>query len=432
VQLRTGTLVLALVLVAGAVAEGQQPAAGQQTGAVVAAPRAESVSATPARESEPTTDIIDLIRALRHKPPSPPPGPDDYKNRMIAAAPVFTYNPTSGLGFGVAGNVAFYRGSPDTTRISSIVASVTGTSKKQFLINAKFGDWARDNRWHTAGDNRIYWTSQKTYGLGSDTLESAAVDQKYDAFRFYNTIYRRVGHDTYVGSGLVYNIHRDVQPTDDEATAAWPDSPYITYSEKYGFDSESQTSAGVPIRALFDNRDNPINPSRGWYANAGYLMFFEGFMGGTSSWQQFSYDARGYVRLSQDARHKLAVWLSGDFVTGGTAPYLDLPATGMDTYGRAGRGYPQGRFRGEDLVYGEAEYRWTVTENGLFGMVGFVNTETLGSRETGEHLFDSFATGAGFGFRLMLNKRSKTNLCFDIGWGKDSSRAVYFAVQEAF
>jgi hypothetical protein len=32
----------------------------------------------------------------------------------------------------------------------------------------------------------------------------------------------------------------------------------------------------------------------------------------------------------------------------------------------------------------------------------------------------------------MLNKRSKTNLCFDIGFGKDGSRAAYFAVQEAF
>ena len=71
-------------------------------------------------------------------------------------------------------------------------------------------------------------------------------------------------------------------------------------------------------------------------------------------------------------------------MTGGTAPYLDLPATGMDTYGRAGRGYPQGRFRGKHLVYGEAEYRWTVTQNGLFGMVAFLNTETLANAETGQ------------------------------------------------
>ena len=124
-------------------------------------------------------------------------------------------------------------------------------------------------------------------------------------------------------------------------------------------------------------------------------MFFDGFLGGTSSWQQVSYDVRRYVRISRNARHKLAFWLTGDFVTGGTAPYLDLPATGMDTYGRSGRGYPQGRFRGEKLVYGEAEYRWTATKNGLFGMVAFLNTETLSSRQENKDLLDSFATGAG-------------------------------------
>ena len=67
-----------------------------------------------------------------------------------------------------------------------------------------------------------------------------------------------------------------------------------------------------------------------------------------------------------------------------------------------------------------------------FGLVAFVDTETLRNVQTGEKLFDSFASGTGFGARLMLNKRSQTNLCFDIGWGKGGSRAVYFAVQEAF
>ena len=429
---RAPTLFWALVLAAGTVVEARQQVSGQEKEAGVARPAQSVIEGVVAESvSQPTTDLIDLIRALRHKPP-PTPGPNDDKTRMIAAAPVVTYNPTSGLGFGVAGNVAFYLGPSDTTRISSIVASAIGTSKKQWLVNAKVNEWTLDNRWHIAGDNRLYWTSQKTYGLGSDSLESAAVDQKYDAFRFYETLYRRVGRDSYLGAGFLYSTHRDVRPSDAAATDAWPDSPYIAYSEKYGFDPESQTSAGFTVRALFDSRDNPINPGRGWYANAGYLMFFEDFIGGTSSWQQVSYDTRAYVRLSRDARHKLAFWLSGDFVAGGAAPYLDLPATGMDTYGRGGRGYPQGRFRGEDLMYGEAEYRWTVTQNGLFGMVGFLNIQTLSDEQTGEDLFDSVATGAGLGFRLMLNKHSKTNLCFDIGWGKGGSRAAYFAIQEAF
>jgi outer membrane protein assembly factor BamA len=372
------------------------------------------------------------VRELRHRPPPPAPGLDDYKKWMVAAAPVLTYGPTSGFGIGVAGNMAVYRGFPGTTRISSIVASVTATTKEQVLVNAKINSSALDNRRHFEGDNRLYWTSQKTYGLGTATAESAVVDQKYDYFRFYETLYQRVAPNAYLGAGLLYSNHRDVRPGEGEAEAAWPSSPYVLYSEQHGFDPKAQTSAGASLSALVDSRDGPINPSRGWYANLTYRAFFEGFLGGASNWQQLSYDGRTYLRLTPDARHRLAFWLSGDFVVAGTAPYLDLPATGMDTYGRAGRGYPQGRFRGQSLVYGEAEYRWTVTKNGLFGMVAFVNTETLSSKETGEKLFDSFATGAGFGFRLMLNKRSQTNLCLDIGWGKDGASAVYFAVQEAF
>ena len=59
--------------------------------------------------AEPTKDLIDVVRELRHKPPPPPP---DYKKRMVAGSPVVGYSPTSGVSAGVAGNVAFYKGFP--------------------------------------------------------------------------------------------------------------------------------------------------------------------------------------------------------------------------------------------------------------------------------------------------------------------------------
>jgi outer membrane protein assembly factor BamA len=423
-------LVLGAVLLAvaarGAAQEQAQPSAQPSAQPAAQAPGQESVE-----PAKPTKDLFDLLREMLHKPPPPPPGPEDYKKWMIAAAPVITYGPTSGFGIGVAGNMAVYRGFPETTRISSIVASVTATTKSQVLVNAKVNSSTVDNRRHFEGDNRLYWTSQKTYGLGTSTTEDAAVDQKYDYFRFYETQYFRVVQHTFLGAGFLYSNHQNVRPGAD-AEAAWESSPYVLYSEEHGFDPRAQTSAGGSLSVLFEGRDDPINPSRGVYANLTYRAFFKGFLGGASNWQELSYDGRTYLRLTPDARHKLAFWLMGDFVVAGTPPYLDLPATGMDTYGRTGRGYPQGRFRGQELVYGEVEYRWTVTKNGLFGMVAFLNTETLSNKETGEKLFDSFATGGGFGFRLMLNKRSLTNLCLDLGLGQDGSKAVYFAVQEAF
>ena len=65
-------------------------------------------------------------------------------------------------------------------------------------------------------------------------------------------------------------------------------------------------------------------------------------------------------------------------------------------------------------------------------MVAFLNTTTVSNSAGGEQLFDSFATGGGAGLRLLINKRSKTNLCFDIGFGKQGSKGAYLAVQEAF
>ena len=420
-------LLWVLGLVGGAAAQEQPaaPAPSEQ------APSDQAPAEEDACLALPTKDLFDLVRDWRHKPPPPPPGPDDYKKWMVAAAPVVTYSPTSGFGIGAAGNLAVYQGFPNTTRISSIVASVTATTKSQVLVNAKINGTTRNNRRNFVSDNRLYWTSQKTYGLGTDTAEDAAVDQKYDYFRFFETMHWRVARNTYLGAGFLYSNHRNIRPADEAAEAAWAASPFVTYSEQNGFDLESQTSAGVSLNALVDSRDGAINPSRGWYARISYGALFEDFLGGASDWQMINYDARTYFRLTPDARHKLAFWMYGDFVIAGTGPYLDLPATGMDAYGRSGRGYPQGRFRGERLVYGEVEYRWTATKNGLFGMVAFLNTQTFGGEQTGGELFDSFATGGGVGVRLMLNKKSQTNLCLDIGWGKEG-KAVYFAVQEAF
>ncbi len=168
--------------------------------------------------AEPTKDLIDVIRELRHKPEPPPP---DYRKRMVAGAPVIAYSPTSGIGLGVAGNIAFYRGFPQTTRISSIVASATGTSKGQVLVSAKMNVSSFENRWRLEADNRFYWTSQPTYGLGTTTPEEAKLDMKFNHFRIYDKYYKQVHRDLFLGAGYIYNIHNNVRPPDDVDLADW-------------------------------------------------------------------------------------------------------------------------------------------------------------------------------------------------------------------
>ncbi len=94
----------------------------------------------------------------------------------------------------------------------------------------------------------------------------------------------------------------------------------------------------------------------------------------------------------------LAFWTWGQFVTSGNVPYLALPSIGWDTYGRSGRGYVQGRFRGTNMVYGESEFRMPISRNGLFGAVAFINATTASNPLTSQALFDSLAPGYGLGF----------------------------------
>ena len=432
-----------VVLVGAGSAAGQQsspPAASSASSPPVAQAQAAAAPVAQASDQPATPpgapelfDAFDLLRKLRHKELTEAERAQaaDPAHPMYAFAPVIGYKPSSGAMFGAAGNVAFFRGDPKTTHISSAVASLTFSTLKQTSMTARFGAFSTGDRWKYDGDNRFQWTSQDTFGLGTDAAAADKVNLKFDYFRVYETAYRSLAPGVFAGVGFHYSAHTSVEPGKD-AEAGWGDSPYVTYSEDHGLPLASQTSAGASANFVVDTRDSAINADRGWLGSVNYRAFFNGFLGGDSSWQQLALDARTYRKLSADGRHKLAFWLFGDFVVSGTAPYLDLPATGMDTYGRSGRGYAEGRFRGERLLYGEVEYRGTLTKNGLLGMVAFVNTTTLANSLSGEQLFDGFASAAGAGLRLLINKRSKTNLCLDVGWGKQGSSGVYLAVQEAF
>ncbi len=411
---------LAIVILMMPVAADAQssPEEGKEGQAVASAP------------PEETMDVFDLWRQLRHKEAHQAES-WDYRKPMVAVAPVIGAKPSSGVLVGAAGNVAFYRGDPSTTHISSMVASLTVSTKKQTSLTNRFTMFARDNRWRLDGDHRFQWTSLETYGLGTSADTRTGVLADFDFFRLHHTAFYQLRPALYAGAGLYFDNHTDVAPRTGEESA-WTGSPYVEYSQAHGLPLDSQIAAGTSLDLLWDNRDSFINADHGWLAKASYRTLFDGFLGGDSSWQKLTLDVRTYVHVSRDRRHKIAFWAFADLVVGGVAPYLDLPSTAGDAYGRSARGYAEGQFRGERLAYGEIEYRATLTRNGLLGMVAFFNTTTITNLKNDERLFHSFAPAGGAGVRLLINKRSKTNLCFDVGVGKQGSSGVYVAVQEAF
>jgi hypothetical protein len=376
-------------------------------------------------------DVGDLWQRLRHRAEADEQSVADppEARRFFVLAPSIGSKPSTGVTVGLSGNIAFYTDDPAVTRISSLVGGLKVSQKGQLSAGAKLAAFTAGDRWFLSSDTRMSLTSLNTYPLGADALSSDGENIKYDFLRLYDAAFRRIRPGLFIGAGFNVSRHANIRAG---TGGSFDESAYLAYTEKNGFPSDAQTSSGTSVGLLYDTRDNPINADRGSMAAATYRTFFDGFLGGTSTWQEFSFDARTYKSLADDGRRKLAFWFLADMVTGGVAPYLDLPTTGGDNYGRMARGYGEGRYRGEQLLYGEIEYRQTVMSNGLLGFVTFLNTTTIGGPSSSTRLFESMALGAGFGLRVLLNKRSRTNLCADYGWGKQGSRGFYLAIQEAF
>jgi hypothetical protein len=363
--------------------------------------------------------------------------------------PVIGYGPANGFVIGGAVSFAKLFGEPPTN-LSSGMMNFQMTTKKQLIFNARSKIYLKENKWFLQGDWRFLVFTQPTYGLGIEFLDINEIlfhvnnleetsdpfgePMKYNQIRFYEEAGYRIGNSNfYAGLGIALDYHFGIV---DELLDTLRESPdfYVTkhflYSYLNNFDPTHYNNQGLKFTVLADTRDNISNCYKGYYASFSILQNIK--MGANSrNSTQLLYDARYYLGLSaKRPRHVLAFWSWGSVLLSGTPPYLALPSIGWDTYNRSGRGYIQGRYRGSSMIYNEAEYRFPISKNGLFGGTLFANVTTASSYT--QDLFDHAALGIGAGLRLQLDKLARTNLTIDFGMGTDRSGGIYFNLQETF
>ena len=82
--------------------------------------------------------------------------------------------------------------------------------------------------------------------------------------------------------------------------------------------------------------------------------------------------------------------------------------------------------------YGEMEYHFPITGcGGLISGVLFANATSASNKNEPLDLMQSIKPGYGFGFRIMADKSSRTNLAVDFGFGQNSF-GFYLAASETF
>ncbi len=376
------------------------------------------------------------------------------KNFRFLPLPAFAVTPTTGWMLGIAPGAYWTLGDPENTSPSSALGTVIFTQKKQLLITAKATTFFNGDGWNMLTDLRYFINSQPTYGLGTgpqsakpvgsggvdfsdNPFQPIATEQmmEFNYLRIHNTVMKRY-KDSRFFAGLGYHLDYHSEINDQLLnldTVPQIITSHYGYSIHYGFNPEKYTLSGVSFNFLYDSRDNAVNPWSGRYAYINIRINPE-FLGSTKSSSILWLEYRDYLHLSKERpRHLIGFWTYGWFQTSGTTPYMDLPAVGWDQFGRSGRAYTQGRFRGQDLIYHELEYRVPLQrKKDMFGAVVFVNGTTATNRDANIHLYKYLDIGYGIGLRVMVMKKSRANLTVDYAWGKYGAQGFYFGLNEAF
>ncbi|MEP6610971.1 MAG: BamA/TamA family outer membrane protein [Mucilaginibacter sp.] len=363
-------------------------------------------------------DIGDVLSKLFHSKPAPVVDSITSKPE-ISIAPAIGYTLLSKFALVLSGN-AIFKTAPQS-RISTIIASTSYTQNKQFTLPIQTNIWSKDNMYNFVGEYQYFKYPQSTYGLGSSSNIKNEDPMDYSFFKFYQTAMRHVAGDFYAGFGFIIDTHWNIS---DKGPINGAPNEY----ESYGKASHTIAS-GLTFNMVLDSRDNAINPFKGGYAALQYRDNYE-FFGSTTPWRSLILDVRKYFRFPENSDNVLAFWNYDWLILSGKPGYLDLPSTQWDGNTATGRGYIQGRFRGAQMVYAEAEYRFKITRNGLLGGVLFINGESF-SAGPGTSL-QRIQPGYGPGLRLKLNKTSNTNITIDYGFGRQGSNGLFIDIGEAF
>jgi len=366
--------------------------------------------------------------------------PYKFYNSFI---PVVGVNPTYGTLYGVAFSSGVTLGDINSTKMSTISASLTRTTKNQTMFVLKSVGYTNHNDWMFVEDGRYFISSQGTFGLGTtktkDGRKQSSLEAEdgdlidFDLYRFNLSMLKRIKPSFYAGLGYMYDQYAHIHDVEYEKGK---DTSYSDYTQKHGFRMGKSIISGISFDVIYDTRDNVATPYTGMYAY-GSFRYYPEFLGsdkkGSSVWLEF----RDYISLDDNNPRKLLTfWTYYSAVTSGDLPYMDLPALGWDQFGRSGRGYTQGRFRGDSIYYGEMELRMPLNISkkhpDRYGYTLFANITSTSDDDRGIDLFDGFELGAGVGFRYLLNKKSRAYLSADFAIDENKKTSIFLNINEAF
>jgi outer membrane protein assembly factor BamA len=330
--------------------------------------------------------------------------------------PVLYYKPETQFAGGLA-FLSYYRPSSDSkdevplsVRPSTLAATAVYTQNQQYILQLFPEAYFQQETYHLVSQMEYLHYPDKFWGVGNNTKDKVWDSYTSNKFRMWFDLQRELVYKIYIGLVFQYE-HSNLEHVSDTGI--------IKNNKVTGL--TGGISSGIGFSLSYDNRDNNLSTRYGSLFQFSAVSFSE-VIASRYNFAKFTLDLRKFFPLWYS--HVLALQVYYTFVEG-EAPFEMLPMVGGKSLLR---GYFEGRYRDNNMMIYQAEYRMH-----LFWRIGLV---VFGGAGEVAHTMKDFGDNywrysAGSGLRYVISKQEKLYLRFDVAWSPQMV-GFYATVLEAF
>ncbi len=329
--------------------------------------------------------------------------------------PTLGFAPETSWEIGLSSLYVYYAKQDTANRLSEINGFTFYTFENQYgfwLDHALYSD--RD-KWFFLGRVRYQSFPLLYYGQGSDAPSDylARVDGNFLLIK--ERVLRELWHSFYLGLEIDFQHLFQV-----EFNQADPENPV-----EIPLGGNGSTNLGVGLGLVYDNRHNVLNVRKGLFSELAFLKYDKAW-GSDFDFTSVISDNRIFRPVNK--RDVIAAQLFGQFTTSGQAPFNQLALMGGESLMR---GYYLGRFRDDNLIAGQVEYRFLpFSFLKRWGATAFLSAGQVFS-ENDRFDFSRFLPAGGAGIRFLLFPDKDIYVRFDVAFTREGT-GFYFFIGEAF
>ncbi len=332
------------------------------------------------------------------------------KRYKINGLPILFYTPETRFGIGAAGVCTFnFKKDSINAARSSFNLGFSYTQNKQVLFSLPYYLFFKNRTYQLYGELGYNRYTYNFYGVGNDQPKNYVEKYGVEYPRVRVTALKKLSKHFFAGLRYAF---------DKYSLFNVDSSGQLAKNDISG--SKGGIVSGLGLVTVYDSRNYIFYPSKGWY---GELVVYrdDKATGSTFNYTRVALDVAKYFSYRENILALNVYSIYSD---------SDLPFFQMGNLGgmKKMRGFYEGRYRDNNLLVFQAEYR-----RHLFWLLGFTLFADAGqvAKRYDAFIDKNWRYTYGAGLRLTLDKAQKINLRIDAAVGNNQV-LPYFTIGEAF